>query len=78
MNVAEALIHALRDHGAREIFGIPGDFALPYFKVFEESLVLPLYTLSDEPGVIGWRIYFVQRKPFRRIGTDASDLTKLV
>jgi indolepyruvate decarboxylase len=51
MNVAEALLAALKAHGAREVFGIPGDFALPFFKVVEESAVLPLYTLSHEPGV---------------------------
>lgn len=51
MNLAEALLYALRDHGAREIFGIPGDFALPLFKVIEETGILPLYTLSHEPGV---------------------------
>ena len=36
---------------AREIFGIPGDFVLPFFKVIEESGILPHYTLSHEPGV---------------------------
>jgi indolepyruvate decarboxylase len=41
----------LKDHGAREIFGIPGDFVLPFFKVIEESGILPHYTLSHEPGV---------------------------
>jgi indolepyruvate decarboxylase len=41
----------LKDHGAREIFGIPGDFALAFFKVAEESGILPLYTLSHEPAV---------------------------
>ncbi len=51
MNLAESLLHALRDYGAREIFGIPGDFALPLFKVIEESQILPLYTLSHEPAV---------------------------
>ncbi|MFO1325572.1 MAG: indolepyruvate/phenylpyruvate decarboxylase [Burkholderiales bacterium] len=51
MNVAQALLHALQDHGAREIFGIPGDFALPFFRVIEESRLLPLYTLSHEPSV---------------------------
>lgn len=51
MNVAESLLTALRDHGVREIFGIPGDFALPLFKVIEESGILPLYTLSHEPAV---------------------------
>jgi indolepyruvate decarboxylase len=51
MNLAESLLNALHDHGAREIFGIPGDFALPFFKVIEHSGILPLYTLSHEPGV---------------------------
>jgi indolepyruvate decarboxylase len=41
----------MRDHGAREIFGIPGDFVLPFFKVIEESGILPHYTLSHEPAV---------------------------
>lgn len=51
MNLAQALLSALRERGAREIFGIPGDFALPLFKVIEESGLLPLYTLSHEPAV---------------------------
>ena len=46
-----ALLHGLKDHGAREIFGIPGDFVLPLFKVIEESGILPCYTLSHEPAV---------------------------
>src|SRR3984893_17175299 len=49
--LATSLLQGLKDHGAREIFGIPGDFALPFFKVIEESGILPLYTLSHEPGV---------------------------
>ena len=51
MNLTESLLHALKAHGARQIFGIPGDFALPYFRIIEESTILPLYTLSHEPGV---------------------------
>jgi indolepyruvate decarboxylase len=51
MNLAESLLHALKDHGTTRIFGIPGDFALPLFKVIEESGILPLHTLSHEPGV---------------------------
>ena len=47
---AHALLTALRDHGAREIFGIPGDFVLPLFKVIEESDILPYFTLSHEPA----------------------------
>ncbi len=49
--LANALLEALRDHGAREIFGIPGDFVLPLFKVIEESNILPNFTLSHEPAV---------------------------
>jgi len=49
--LAQALLTALRDHGAREIFGIPGDFVLPLFKVIEESNILPNFTLSHEPAV---------------------------
>ncbi|MGP9811123.1 indolepyruvate/phenylpyruvate decarboxylase [Rhodopseudomonas sp. NSM] len=49
--LATALLDALEDHGAREIFGIPGDFVLPFFKVIEESGSLPYFTLSHEPAV---------------------------
>ncbi len=51
MHVTESLLHALKAHGAQEIFGIPGDFALDFFKVIEDSGILPLYTLSHEPSV---------------------------
>jgi indolepyruvate decarboxylase len=51
MNLAESLLTALKDHGAREIFGIPGDFALAFFKQIEDCGILPLYTLSHEPAV---------------------------
>jgi indolepyruvate decarboxylase len=50
-SLATALLQALKDHGAREIFGIPGDFVLPLFKVIEESKILPHFTLSHEPAV---------------------------
>jgi indolepyruvate decarboxylase len=49
--LATALLQGLKDHGAREIFGIPGDFVLPLYKVIEESKILPHYTLSHEPAV---------------------------
>jgi indolepyruvate decarboxylase len=49
--LAHALLDALKAYGAREIFGIPGDFALPFFKEIERTGILPLYTLSHEPGV---------------------------
>jgi hypothetical protein len=31
MPLAHALLAVLKDHGAHEIFGIPGDFVLPLF-----------------------------------------------
>jgi indolepyruvate decarboxylase len=49
--LAKQLLRALHDHGAREVFGIPGDFALPLFDAIESSGLLPLYTLSHEPSV---------------------------
>jgi indolepyruvate decarboxylase len=51
LTLATALLHALKDHGAREIFGIPGDFVLPFFKVIEDTKILPHFTLSHEPAV---------------------------
>jgi indolepyruvate decarboxylase len=51
MNLSQALLHALKNHGACEIFGIPGDFALDFFVEVERAGVLPLYTLSHEPSV---------------------------
>src|ERR1700749_2755014 len=49
--LATALLQALKDHGAREIFGIPGDFVLPFYKAIEERGTLPHFQLSHEPGI---------------------------
>jgi len=49
--LAETLLASLKEHGAREIFGIPGDFVLPFYKVIEESGILPHFTLSHEPAI---------------------------
>lgn len=51
MNLTHRLLQALKARGATEVFGIPGDFALPLFREMENSALLPLYTLSHEPGV---------------------------
>ena len=51
MNLTERLLQALKARGATEVFGIPGDFALPLFREIERSALLPLHTLSHEPGV---------------------------
>ena len=49
--LATSLLHGLKLHGARELFGIPGDFVLAFFKEVEESGILPWFTLSHEPAV---------------------------
>ncbi len=49
--IATRLLDALAGAGAREIFGIPGDFALPFFDAIESGGQLPLYTLSHEPSL---------------------------
>ena len=49
--LAKSLLQGLKAHGARELFGIPGDFVLAFFKVVEESGILPCFTLSHEPAV---------------------------
>ena len=51
MNLAQQILHALARRGATEVFGIPGDFALPLFREIERSRILPLYTFSHEPAV---------------------------
>ena len=50
-NLAKSLLAALKAYGAGEIFGIPGAFALLFFREIEQTNVLPLYTLSHEPAV---------------------------
>ncbi len=50
-SLATTLLNALKDHGAREIFGIPGDFVLPFYRVIETANILPHYELSHEPAV---------------------------
>jgi indolepyruvate decarboxylase len=67
VNVATSLLRALEAHGAHEVFGIPGDFALPLFRVVEESGILPLYTLSHEPA-----IGFAADAAARRAGLQAT------
>jgi indolepyruvate decarboxylase len=51
MKLAEALFRGLADHGVQQVFGIPGDFALPLFEAARAWGGLPIYTLSHEPAV---------------------------
>ncbi len=50
-SLAIQLLRALKAYGAREVFGIPGDFVLPFYKAIEDSRILPHYELSHEPAV---------------------------
>ncbi len=50
-NLTQRLVDALLARGAREIFGIPGDFALPLFREIERDGRLLILTLAHEPGV---------------------------
>jgi len=51
MNLGEALLNGLKTYGAKHIFGLPGDFILPFFNVMENSNILPFYTFSHEPTI---------------------------
>jgi len=51
MKLGLTLLKALKAHGAKEIFGLPGDFVLPFFDIIETQSILPLYTLSHEPSI---------------------------
>lgn len=49
--LVEQLLLSLKEHGAGEIYGIPGDYVISIFKTIQDSQVLPLYTLSHEPAI---------------------------
>lgn len=51
MKIGEELLRALKTAGAKAVFGLPGDYALPFFHVIERSGLLPLFTMSHEPAV---------------------------
>ena len=46
-NLTQALLHALKARGATEIFGIPGDFALPLFRDVYKRQAVPLRCAPD-------------------------------
>src|SRR3972149_815595 len=51
MNLAESLLHALRAHGARPIFGLPAASPPPSSGAGGGPGPLPLHILSHEPSV---------------------------
>jgi indolepyruvate decarboxylase len=51
LTVGEFLLLAIKNAGAKSVFGIPGDMVIRFFKVIEDDPELKLYTFSHEPGV---------------------------
>jgi indolepyruvate decarboxylase len=49
VRIADYLVERLQDHGVEHIFGVPGDFVLKLFEVFEES-PLTVVNTCDEQG----------------------------
>lgn len=49
MNLAP--LTALKNYDVSEIFGIPGDFALPFFKVIKESAIVFIEQTGFRDGV---------------------------
>lgn len=49
--IAERLVDGLVRHGARAVFGIPGDYALPLFAALERDGRLPVHCLAHEPAL---------------------------
>src|ERR1700746_931775 len=48
--VGEYLIQALYNHGARHIFGVPGDFVLGFYHMLHQSDKLKIINTCDEQG----------------------------
>jgi indolepyruvate decarboxylase len=51
LTIGKYLLQALKELGIREVFGIPGDMVIRFFKIIEDDPDLNLYTFSHEPGV---------------------------
>jgi indolepyruvate decarboxylase len=49
--VGRYLLRALKEVGIRDVFGIPGDMVIRFFKLIEDDPDLNLCTFSHEPGV---------------------------
>lgn len=49
-SVGEYLIQALYNHGARHIFGVPGDFVLGFYHMLNQSDKLKIINTCDEQG----------------------------
>jgi indolepyruvate decarboxylase len=49
--VGEYLLGALKELGIKEVFGIPGDMIIKFFKLLEDDKEVKLCTFSHEPAV---------------------------
>lgn len=51
LTIGKYLLQALKELGIRQVFGIPGDMVIRFFKMIEDDEDLNLFTFSHEPGV---------------------------
>lgn len=52
MQLVECFVQECEQFGVTELFGIPGDFVLPFFQALEQNGTLPLHYLSHEPAAV--------------------------
>lgn len=52
MQLVECFVRECEQFEVRELFGIPGDFVLPFFQALEQNGSLPLHYLNHEPAAV--------------------------
>ncbi|CUA86226.1 thiamine pyrophosphate-binding protein [Pseudidiomarina woesei] len=53
MQLGAIITQALRNQGVQELFGIPGDFILPFLQQMQDQTnALPFYYMTHEPAVV--------------------------
>ena len=72
-----ALLQALKDHGAREIFGIPGDFANPRFLDAIDRIAAAAAAAGKCAGILARSVeealgYAEREYRFVGVGSDAA------
>ncbi|MDQ1281251.1 MAG: indolepyruvate decarboxylase [Thermoproteota archaeon] len=51
LTIGKYLLQALKEVGVKQVFGIPGDMVIKFFKMIEDDKDIDLCTFSHEPGV---------------------------
>jgi indolepyruvate decarboxylase len=50
LTIGKYLLQALKELGIKQVFGIPGDMVIKFFKMIEDDEDFNLFTFSHEPG----------------------------